>query len=114
MSRSAPQPVMYMRKRVTSWSAASRPRAFRSAVMERMPKYGRSPDAVKILPGLSPIVASTEQEARRKEAELDELILPAVGVWMLSEQMRFRLYEYALDAPLPSHEIRATGQAFDG
>ncbi len=60
--------------------------------MQRMPKYGRSPDAVKILPGLSPIVASTEQEARRKEAELDELILPAVGVWMLSEQMQFRLY----------------------
>ncbi len=87
-------------------------RAFRNAVMERMPKYGRSPEAVKILPGLSPIVASTEQEARRKEAELDELILPAVGVWMLSEQMQFRLYDYPLDGPLPSADIRASGQAF--
>lgn len=87
-------------------------RAFRNAVMERMPKYGRSPDSVKILPGLSPIVASTEQEARRKEAELDELILPAVGVWMLSEQMQFRLYGYDLDGPLPSEEIRSSGQAF--
>lgn len=87
-------------------------RTFRNAVMERMPKYGRSPDSVKILPGLSPIVASTEQEARRKEAELDELILPAVGVWMLSEQMQFRLYGYDLDGPLPSEEIRSSGQAF--
>jgi FMN-dependent oxidoreductase (nitrilotriacetate monooxygenase family) len=87
-------------------------RAFRNAVMARMPLYGRSPDAVKILPGLSPIVASTEQEALRKEAELDELILPAVGVWMLSEQMQFRLYDYDLDAPLPSADIRASGQAF--
>jgi alkanesulfonate monooxygenase SsuD/methylene tetrahydromethanopterin reductase-like flavin-dependent oxidoreductase (luciferase family) len=87
-------------------------RTYRNAVIERMPRYGRSPDTLAILPGLSPIVASTEQEAKRKEAELDELILPAVGVWMLSEQMQFRLYDYALDAPLPSEDIRASGQAF--
>jgi FMN-dependent oxidoreductase (nitrilotriacetate monooxygenase family) len=87
-------------------------RAYREAVKVRMPKYGRSPDTLKVLPGLSPIVGSTEQEAKRKEAELDELILPAVGVWMLSEQMQFRLYDYDLDARLPSDEIRASGQAF--
>jgi FMN-dependent oxidoreductase (nitrilotriacetate monooxygenase family) len=87
-------------------------RAFRSAVQERMPKYGRSPDAVKVLPGLSPILGSTEVEARRKDAELDELILPAVGVWMLSEQMRFPLYDCALDAKLPTDDIRGSAQAF--
>jgi alkanesulfonate monooxygenase SsuD/methylene tetrahydromethanopterin reductase-like flavin-dependent oxidoreductase (luciferase family) len=43
--------------------------------MQRMPKYGRRPDTLKVLPGLSPILGSTEQEAKRKEAELDELIL---------------------------------------
>jgi len=87
-------------------------RSYRDAVMQRMPKHGRSPDTLKVLPGLSPIVAGTEQEAKRKEAELDELILPAVGVWMLSEQMQFRLYDYALDARLPSDAIRTSGQAF--
>jgi FMN-dependent oxidoreductase (nitrilotriacetate monooxygenase family) len=87
-------------------------RAYRDAVKERMPKYGRSPDTLKVLPGLSPIVGSTEREAKRKEAELDELILPAVGVWMLSEQMQFRLYDYSLDTKLPSDDIRASGQAF--
>lgn len=87
-------------------------RAYRNAVMETMPKYGRSPETLKILPGLSPIVGSSELEAKRKEAELDELILPAVGVWMLSEQMQFRLYDYALDAPLPGNDIRASGHAF--
>jgi FMN-dependent oxidoreductase (nitrilotriacetate monooxygenase family) len=86
--------------------------AYRRAVRDRMPQYGRDPETLKILPGLSPIIASTEAEARRKEAELDELILPAVGVWMLSEQMRFRLYDYDLEAPLPSDEIRATEQHF--
>jgi FMN-dependent oxidoreductase (nitrilotriacetate monooxygenase family) len=87
-------------------------RAYRTAVKDRMPKYGRSPETLKVLPGLSPILGSTELEAKRKEAELDELILPAVGVWMLSEQMRFRLYDYDLDARLPCGDIRASDQAF--
>ncbi len=87
-------------------------RAYRAAVMQRMPKYGRCPDTLKVLPGLSPILGSTEFEAVRKEAELDELILPAVGVWMLSEQMNFRLYDYGLEARLPWDEIRASGQGF--
>jgi FMN-dependent oxidoreductase (nitrilotriacetate monooxygenase family) len=87
-------------------------RAFRTAVKERMPKHGRDPDTLKVLPGLSPILGSTEAEAKRKEAELDELMLPAVGVWMLSEQMRFPLYEYPLDGKFPGDDIRATAQAF--
>jgi len=65
-----------------------------------------------VLPGLSPILGSTEAEARRKDVELDELILPAVGVWMLSEQMRFPLYDYPIDAKLPTDDIRGSGQAF--
>ncbi len=87
-------------------------RAFRDTVRRRMAEYGRCPDELTILPGLSPIVGSTEQEARRKETELDELILPAVGVWMLSEQMQFRLYDYAMDAKLPTDDIRASGGSF--
>src|SRR5882757_7471895 len=87
-------------------------RTFRSAVKQRMPEYGRSPDTLKVLPGLAPILGSTEQEAQRKETELDELILPAVGVWMLSEQMKFRLYDYELDARMKSADIRASGENF--
>lgn len=87
-------------------------RSFRTAVQQRMRQYGRPPDTLKILPGLSPILGSTEAEAKRKEEELDELVLPAVGLWMLSEQMQFRFYEYPLDAPFPTAEIRAGGGAF--
>jgi N-acetyl-S-(2-succino)cysteine monooxygenase len=87
-------------------------RAFRTAIQQRMPRYGRSPETLKILPGLSPILGSTEGEAKRKEEELDHLVLPAVGLWMLSEQMRFRFYDYPLDAPFPTAEIRASGGDF--
>jgi FMN-dependent oxidoreductase (nitrilotriacetate monooxygenase family) len=84
---------------------------FRAALHARMPVYGRAPEDMKILPGLSPILGSTEREAKRKEEELDDLVLPAVGLWMLSEQMQFRLYDYAADAVLPTAEIRAQGGA---
>jgi FMN-dependent oxidoreductase (nitrilotriacetate monooxygenase family) len=85
---------------------------FRTAMHAKMQALGRPPGALKILPGLSPILGSTEAEARRKEQELDELVLPAVGVWMLSEQMKFRLYDFAPDAPLPVAAIRAAGSNF--
>jgi FMN-dependent oxidoreductase (nitrilotriacetate monooxygenase family) len=85
---------------------------FRAAVRSRMPAYGRDPDRLKVLPGLLPILGGTEQEALAKETLLNELLHPAVGIWMLSEQMDFRLYDYPEDAPLPTADIRATGAAF--
>jgi FMN-dependent oxidoreductase (nitrilotriacetate monooxygenase family) len=85
---------------------------FRRAVQDKMAQRGRAPGALKILPGLSPILGSTEAEARRKEQELDDLVVPAVGLWMLSEQMGFRLYDYPADALLPVSDIRAAGTAF--
>ena len=87
-------------------------RRFRSAMHAAMATHGRPPEALKILPGLSPILGSTEAEAERKSEELDALVLPAVGIWMLSEQLKFRLYDYSPDAALPVAEIRAAGSAF--
>ena len=85
---------------------------FRADIHARMARHGRAPGSLKIMPGLSPILGGTEAEARRKEQELDALIVPAVGVWMLSEQMRYRLYDLCPDAPLPVADIRAGGAAF--
>jgi len=56
---------------------------FRSAVKARMPAHGRDPDQLKVLPGLLPILGSTEVEALAKEKMLNELLHPAVGIWML-------------------------------
>jgi N-acetyl-S-(2-succino)cysteine monooxygenase len=85
---------------------------FRAAVKERMPKYGRDPALLKVLPGLMPILGATEKEALDKEKMLNELLHPAVGIWMLSEQMDFRLYDYPQDGPLPTADIRASGKDF--
>jgi len=85
---------------------------FRAAVKQRMPGHGRDPALLKVLPGLLPILGSTEKEALDKEKMLNELLHPAVGIWMLSEQMDFRLYDYPQDGPLPTADIRASGGAF--
>jgi len=85
---------------------------FRAAVKQRMPGHGRDPAILKVLPGLLPILGSTEKEALEKETMLNELLHPAVGIWMLSEQMQFRLYDYPQDGPLPTADIRAGGSAF--
>lgn len=85
---------------------------FRAAVKERMPKHGRDPELLRVLPGLLPIIGSTEKEALDKEAMLNELLHPAVGIWMLSEQMNFRLYDYPQDGKLPTADIRASGGNF--
>jgi FMN-dependent oxidoreductase (nitrilotriacetate monooxygenase family) len=85
---------------------------FRAAVQSRMPSHGRDPQQLKVLPGLLPILGATEREALEKEKMLNDLLHPAVGIWMLSEQMNFRLYEYPQDAPLPTADIRAAGSGF--
>jgi alkanesulfonate monooxygenase SsuD/methylene tetrahydromethanopterin reductase-like flavin-dependent oxidoreductase (luciferase family) len=62
--------------------------------------------------GLLPILGSTEAEALAKEKMLNELLHPAVGIWMLSEQMNFRLYDYPQEGPLPTADIRSSGSNF--
>jgi FMN-dependent oxidoreductase (nitrilotriacetate monooxygenase family) len=62
---------------------------------------GRNPRQVLILPGFSPIIGSTEVEAERYAAELNELSDPEVGRHRLSQ--RFGGYDFsklALDQPL--------------
>ena len=62
---------------------------------------GRAADQVLILPGLSPMIGSTEAEARRLAQELNELSDPEVGRKRLSG--RFGGYDFShlpLDRPL--------------
>ena len=39
-------------------------------------------------------------------------MVPAVGIWILSDQMKFRLYDYAPADKLPVAAIRAAGSNF--
>ncbi|AEI43043.1 FMNH2-dependent monooxygenase [Paenibacillus mucilaginosus KNP414] len=77
--------------------------AFYADVKSRLAKYGRTPDQLHILPGLSPIIADTEAEAREIEEELNALINTESAVKRLSERVGIDLSGYPLDGPIPYH-----------
>lgn len=67
---------------------------------------GRDPGQVVILPGLSPVIASTEAEAERLSRELNDLSDPEVGRSRLSG--RFGGHDFShlpLDKPLSSEDF---------
>jgi FMN-dependent oxidoreductase (nitrilotriacetate monooxygenase family) len=48
-------------------------RAFRDELHRRMARHGRSPDSIRILPGLAVVLGGTEEEAHRRYEELNDL-----------------------------------------
>ncbi len=86
-------------------------RTFYADLKSRLAKYGREPDDLKILPGVSPILGESEAEAQDKYAALQELIHPVVGITQLSNLIGgFDLSAYPLDGPLPELPITSGGQ----
>jgi FMN-dependent oxidoreductase (nitrilotriacetate monooxygenase family) len=76
-------------------------KAFYADLKGRMARYGRNPGHLKILPGLSITVGRTHAEAMEKQAQLDDLLHPDVGVSLLSTRMGHDLTGFPLDGPLP-------------
>jgi FMN-dependent oxidoreductase (nitrilotriacetate monooxygenase family) len=81
-------------------------RSFYATLKAATVKAGRSPDQVKVLPGIVPILGGTEEEARRLERQLDELVVLDHPLRQLAEQTGLPVEELPLDQPLPDH-IRA-------
>lgn len=76
-------------------------KAFYTDIKRLLGEFGRDPSQVLILPGFSPIIGSTEAEARRFADELNELSDPEVGRKRLS--LRFGGHDFThlpLDRPL--------------
>ena len=76
-------------------------KAFYDDIKKLLAEEGRDPSQVLILPGFSPIIGSTEAEAKRFSDELNELSDPEVGRNRLS--LRFGGHDFShlpLDKPL--------------
>ncbi len=85
----------------TAQQTLAEAKAFYADVKGRLSRYGRSPDALKILPGVSPIVGRSAQEADDKFGALQSLIHPEVGVSLLSNMLGVDIRGYPVDGPLP-------------
>ncbi|MFF2018421.1 LLM class flavin-dependent oxidoreductase [Paenibacillus sp. NPDC058177] len=75
--------------------------AFYASVKGKLVANGRQPDSIKIMPGLSPIIGATEEEAQQKYKELQDLIPSSVIVGALSTMLNFDLSGYPIDGELP-------------
>lgn len=75
--------------------------AFYDDVKRRAAAYGRNPDHVKILPGIVPVIGETEEEARRKDEELNRLIRPEYALRQLTQTLRLEPGSLQLDDHLP-------------
>lgn len=75
--------------------------AFYADLKQQAQQLGRDPDSIKILPGLVPVIGSTEAEALAREAELTRLQVPAYGLRQLSQFLGSEVTEAQLDQPLP-------------
>ena len=75
-------------------------RQFYAATKERVVKFGRNPDDVKIMPGLLPVVGRTNEEAHAKYKKLLSYLDPLVGLERL-ERFFGDLSGRDVDGPLP-------------
>jgi len=80
-------------------------KAFYSDLKERMGKFGRRPDDLKIASGISVVIGESEGEARDKLESWQELIHPDVGVMRLGQDLETDLSDLPLDQPVPEHRI---------
>jgi FMN-dependent oxidoreductase (nitrilotriacetate monooxygenase family) len=75
---------------------------FTEDIRSRAAGYGRSSDAIKILPGLIPIVGGTDEEAHRLESDFKQLIDREHGLAAIRFNTGLDLSEYDLDGPVPT------------
>lgn len=76
--------------------------AFYRELKGRLPKFGRTADQLKIMPGVSIYVAATEAEAQAKLRQLNDLIAPEAGLGLLAHLAGGTdLSHYPLDGPFP-------------
>ena len=78
-------------------------------VKGRMRQFGRDPDHLKILPGLSVVVAASDSEAEADFEYLQSLVHPIAGREVLATMLGLDLSSYPMDEPLPDPLPETTG-----
>lgn len=77
-------------------------RAFRDDIRKRAERFGRDPDSVKVLPGVTPIVGKTDEEAQAFREEMRDLIPEELAISHLAPHsggLNFR--DFDLNGPMP-------------
>jgi alkanesulfonate monooxygenase len=79
---------------------------FYADLKAQLAQHGRTQDSMKIMPGVLPIIGRTEEEARDKFAQLQDLIDPVIGLGLLNAFLGGGdLSQYPLDGPVPEFPV---------
>lgn len=87
--------------------------AFYSDLKQQARDFGRDPDHVLILPGISPFVADTSDEARRLAQELNELTITAYGLAQLEVMAGQSFADLRFDEKVPLERFGTAGSVLD-
>ncbi|QBX55266.1 LLM class flavin-dependent oxidoreductase [Nocardioides seonyuensis] len=88
-------------------------KAFYDDIKSRTRTFGRNPDHVKILPGISPFLGDTEAEARELQEYVDSLTVPAYGLGQLEGIAGVSLRHLELDEAVPVELFAGSGDVLD-
>jgi FMN-dependent oxidoreductase (nitrilotriacetate monooxygenase family) len=97
----------------TAHQRLSDAQAFYADIKKRAAGFGRNPDHVKILPGISPFIGDTEAEAKALEQEFNELTVPEYGLTQVEKMFGFSLRHLDLDEPIPLELFADAGDVTD-
>ncbi len=72
-----------------------------AALKGRMAKFGRSPDAIAIMPGVMPNIGATDAEARETLAKLQSWLTPTNAATLVTSRIGYDVSGHPLDGPVP-------------
>ncbi|MEE2759918.1 MAG: LLM class flavin-dependent oxidoreductase [Pseudomonadota bacterium] len=76
-------------------------RSYYQDIKARAIRHGRGADAVKVMPGLMPVVGASRAEAEAKLQRIQDFIQPELGLKRLALILGSDLTGYNIDGPLP-------------
>lgn len=88
-------------------------KAFYDDIKTRAQKFGRNPDHVKILPGISAFLGDTEAEAKELQEYVNSLTVPAYGLGQLEGLAGISVRHLALDEVVPVELFAGSGDVLD-
>lgn len=78
-------------------------KAFRDDMRRRAADYGRDPERLKILPGMSLVLGATEEQAWQRKRMLDEILGNGPNLAKLAKRVGLPVDVLELDKPFPAH-----------
>jgi FMN-dependent oxidoreductase (nitrilotriacetate monooxygenase family) len=87
-------------------------RAAYAALKDRLPRHGRRPEEVAVLPGIMPVLGRTQEEALEKLDQLQSFVTSTNALSMLSNRLGQDMSGFPLDGPVPDLPLPDTSHGF--